>query len=163
MMKSKILLLVIGALLMVAGTAVFISRGRSPEAQPQSAQTAPTDSHQHAAKSAKPDVPAFQTGVQVKDLTTTLAPAQFEGKTREAYEIAKKIPETLAELPCYCHCDQAFGHKSLHSCYVDDHASHCAVCVDEALLAYKLQREEKLTPAQVRERIIHKYTQENTY
>ncbi len=162
-MRNKILLLIIGVLLMVAGTTVFISRERSPEAQPQTAGTEPADPHNHAAKSGTPDIPAFQTGDQVKNLTATLAPAQFEGKTREAYEIAKKIPETLAELPCYCHCDQGLGHKSLHSCYVDDHASHCAVCVDEALLAYKLQKEEKLTPAQVRERIIHKYTKENPY
>ncbi len=165
MKKNQILLIVIGALLMVAGTAVFIARSVTPVARQQSASTETPDphGHDHAAKGATPDIPAFQTGDQVKHLAPTLAAAQFAGKTREAYEIAKKIPETLAELPCYCHCDQAFGHKSLHSCYVDDHASHCAVCVDEALLAYKLQKEEKLTPAQVRERIIHKYTQENPY
>jgi hypothetical protein len=40
---------------------------------------------------------------------------------------------------------------------VDDHAAHCAVCVEEALLAYKLQKEERLSPAQIRERIIAKY------
>jgi hypothetical protein len=40
---------------------------------------------------------------------------------------------------------------------VDDHAAHCAVCVEEALLAYKLQKEERLTPAQIRERIIAQY------
>jgi hypothetical protein len=61
-------------------------------------------------------------------------------------------------LPCYCHCDEGFGHKSLHSCFVDDHASHCAVCVDEALLAYKLQTEGGLTPEQIRERIVAQYS-----
>ena len=162
-MKNKILLLVIGLMLIVAGVAVFISRGRVAAPQQAAHSEHNADSHAQAAKSSTPDIPAFQTGAQLKTLEPTLAPAQFEGKAREAYEVAKKIPETLAELPCYCHCDQAFGHKSLHSCYVDDHASHCAVCVDEALLAYKLQKEEKLTPAQVRERIIHKYTQENPY
>ncbi len=162
-MKNKILLLVIGGLLMVAGTAVFISRSKAPVAQQRSAHSEATDSHAHATKPGTPAVPAFQTGYQISNLQPTLAPAQFEGKAREAYEVARKIPETLAELPCYCHCDQAFGHKSLHSCFVDDHASHCAVCVDEALLAYKLQKEEKLTPAQVRGRIIQKYTQEEAY
>jgi hypothetical protein len=159
-MKNQILLFVIGGLLIVAGVAVFISRGKGSAPQQAAHSEHTPDPHAHATKAATPDIPAFQTGDQVKNLAPTLAPAQFEGKAKEAYEVAKKIPETLAELPCYCHCDQAFGHKSLHSCYVDDHASHCAVCVDEALLAYKLQKEEKLTPAQVRERIIQKYSQE---
>jgi hypothetical protein len=61
-------------------------------------------------------------------------------------------------LPCYCHCDQSFGHKSLYTCFEDDHASQCAVCVDEALLAYQLVREEKLTPQQVRDKVIEKYS-----
>ena len=73
--------------------------------------------------------------------------------------VAKEVPQTLAQLPCYCHCDQSFGHKSLQTCYVDDHAAHCAVCVDEALLAYRLQKEQKLTPEQVREIIIEKYSE----
>ena len=159
-MKNLILLLVIVALLIGAGVAVFTSRGRVSAPQQAAQSEHKPDPHAHATNSATPDIPAFQTGDEVKNLPPTLAAAQFEGKAREAYEVAKKIPATLAELPCYCHCDKAFGHKSLHSCFVDDHASHCAVCVDEALLAYKLQKEEKLTPAQVRERIIEKYSQE---
>jgi hypothetical protein len=93
-------------------------------------------------------------------LGLTLAPAQFSGKTRQAYTVAKEIPDTLAQLPCYCHCDQSFGHKSLHSCFEDDHASQCAVCTDEALLAYRLEKQEKLTPEQVRKIIIEKYSSE---
>ncbi len=82
------------------------------------------------------------------------------GKAREAYKAAKEIPETLAQLPCYCHCDEGFGHKSLHSGFEDDHASHCAVCVDEALLAYRLEKEQRLTPEQLRKIIIEKYAAE---
>jgi len=103
-------------------------------------------------------VPAYQSASQIDKLEPTLPPAQFVGKTRAAYQAAKEIPQTLAQLPCYCECDQAFGHKSLQSCFVDDHASQCAVCVDEALLAYKLQKEDKLPPEQVREVIIEKYS-----
>ena len=68
------------------------------------------------------------------------------------------IPQTIAQLPCYCHCDRGFGHKSLHSCYVDGHASSCAVCVEEVLTAYRLQKQEGLSPAQIRERIIAEYS-----
>jgi hypothetical protein len=44
------------------------------------------------------------------------------------------------------------GHKSLYSCFEDDHASHCATCVNEALLAAKLEKEGKTAP-QIRDRI----------
>lgn len=114
---------------------------------------APNDGHAHSAR-----VPAFQGAAEVNKLGPTLPAAQFVGKTREAYEVAKRIPQTLAQLPCYCECDKGFGHKSLHTCFMDDHASHCAVCVDEALLAYQLQKEEQLTPEQVRQRIIARYS-----
>ena len=107
-------------------------------------------------------VPAFQIdSASLKNLPLTLAPEQFFGKQREAYAVVKEIPQTIAQLPCYCHCDRGFGHKSLHSCFVDSHAAHCAVCVDEALLAYGWQKQEKLSPQQIRERIIAKYSEGN--
>jgi hypothetical protein len=103
-------------------------------------------------------VPAHLTAAPaVKDLGPTLPPERFHGKVREAYQVAKAIPQTLAQLPCYCYCDEGHGHKSLHTCYESDHSSMCAVCVNEALLAYRLQTEEKLTPAQIRERIIAEF------
>jgi hypothetical protein len=104
-------------------------------------------------------VPAhFEDAKSARPLKPTLDPAQFFGKTRQAYQVAREIPETLAQLPCYCYCDQGFGHKSLHSCYEDDHSSHCATCVDEALMAYRLQKEEKLSPPQIREKIIAEFS-----
>lgn len=104
-------------------------------------------------------VPAFLTDdLSLKTLGPTLAPEKFVGKTREAYKAVKVIPRTIAQLPCYCECDKGFGHKSLYSCYEDDHAAHCAVCVDEVLLALRLLKEEKLTPEQIRERIIAQYS-----
>ena len=90
-------------------------------------------------------------------LPQTLAPEKFPGKTREAYQAARNIPQTLAQLPCYCYCDRGMGHKSLHSCFEDDHAAHCDVCVNEALMAYRLQKEQHLTVKQIRERIIAAY------
>ena len=104
-------------------------------------------------------VPAFQSDpADLQSLPATLNPAQFTGKQRLGYEAVRAIPRTIAQLPCYCHCDEGFGHKSLHSCFVDDHAAHCAVCIDEALMAYKMEKEEKLPPEQIRQRIIAHYT-----
>lgn len=99
----------------------------------------------------------YETAPDPESLGPTLAPARFFGKTRQAYEVAGQIPLTLSQLPCYCHCDETVGHESLYSCFEDEHASSCAVCVDEALLAYKLENSGK-TPAQIREQIIAQYS-----
>ena len=101
----------------------------------------------------------FEVPPSKSSLGPTLDPASFTGITRDAYHAAREIPVTLAQLPCYCHCDQGFGHKSLYSCFQDDHASHCDVCVREALLALKLEKEQKMTPAQIRDTIVAQYSQ----
>ena len=160
-MKNKIVLavLIVGLGLLVAG----LIRSQSPIEKPvlteNSAAQAPEPHASHTSQPAR--VPAFQTAAAAKDLGPTLAPDKFMGKTRDAYRVAKQIPATLAQLPCYCECDRGYGHKSLYSCFEDDHASHCAVCIDEALLAYQLQTQNKMTPEQVRQRIIEKYSQGN--
>lgn len=116
------------------------------------------DAHQGHSHGAPGRVPRFAaTAADLKNLPPVLPASQFTGLTRMAYAAVKEIPQTIAQLPCYCHCDEGFGHKSLQTCFVDDHAAHCATCIEEALLAYKLQKEERLTPAQIRERIIAQY------
>ncbi len=121
-------------------------------------ETATADGHEGHSHGAPGRVPRFAaTKADLKNLPPVLSAAQFTGKTRLAYIAVKEMPETIAQLPCYCHCDEGFGHKSLQTCFTDDHAAHCAVCVEEALLAYKLQKEESLSPAQIRGRIIAQY------
>jgi len=161
-MKNRILIIVIVALAIGAGWLLFMRTRENSSRRADLARVAFEPSVSPAGPrhndSSMTRVPAYQTASQIDKLEPTLAPAQFVGKARAAYQAAKEIPRTLAQLPCYCECDQAFGHKSLQGCFVDDHASQCAVCVDEALLAYKLQKEDKLTPDQVREVIIEKYS-----
>jgi hypothetical protein len=127
-----------------------------PAHQAPKGQDAPGhEGHNHGAPG---EVPAFEVSLAaLKNLAPTLSPEKFSGKQKLGYLAAREIPQTLAQLPCYCHCDKGFGHKSLHTCFVDDHAAHCAICIDEALLALKLQKQEKLTPEQIRERIIAQY------
>ena len=131
-----------------------------------SSQPAPpaANSHtQHQAAAAPSEVPAlpafFKDAASIpKPLPPTLSPDKFSGEqVHKAYQMAKEIPDTLAQLPCFCYCDRGFGHKSLHSCYEDDHSAGCSTCIDEALLAYQLQKEEKLLPEQIRERVIAKF------
>ena len=162
-MKTKFLLIILVTLALGAGTLVVMKPGGDATeiAHEHGGPTVAADNTApHAGHPVTPRIPAYQFASEVGNLPPTLASSGFSGKTREAYEVAKKIPETLAQLPCYCECDKGFGHKSLQTCFVDDHASHCAVCVDEALLAYQLQKDEKLTPEQVREKIIEKYSVE---
>lgn len=57
---------------------------------------------------------------------TTLDPGQFkDARVKEAYRVAKEIPWVLDSIYCYCMCKEspAFRHKSLLSCYVDNHAA----------------------------------------
>ena len=164
-MKTKFLLVILAILALGVVTVVVMKPGggttekaHEPEQTAAAQNTAAPSDNQ-----ATPRFPADQLSSDVGKLPPTLPASEFIGKAREAYEVAKKIPETLAQLPCYCECDKAFGHKSLHTCFVDDHASHCAICVDEALLAYKLRKTEKLTPEQVRGKIIEKYSVEHEH
>ena len=150
MVKHKLLLTALVSLFAVS------SCNQQPKPN-QSAKSSPASST--ATEAPRAQVPAhFDSAPPRESLGPTLNAAMFGGKTRQAYEVAKEIPQTLAQLPCYCHCDRGMGHKSLHSCFEDDHAAHCAVCVDEALLAYRLEKTEGLSAAEVRERIISQYS-----
>jgi Protein of unknown function with PCYCGC motif len=103
-------------------------------------------------------IPAhFKEPPDVKTLPPTLDPALFKYKVREAYQVARDNPQVLAQLPCFCYCD-TIGHKSLHSCYEDDHSTGCSVCIESALTAKALTKEGK-SPSEIRERLIAKYNQ----
>ncbi len=150
MNKKKIIIVAIVALAATLGTALIISGSRKNHT-----------SHRPLARQQRtepPRVPAYMTDEKaLQNLKPTLPPEQFFGKAREAYSVVREIPQTIAQLPCYCYCDEGFGHKSLYTCYESDHSAHCAMCVSEALAAYKMQKEEGLSPSQIRERIIQQF------
>ena len=68
----------------------------------------------------------------------TLNPDLFEGETRAAYLTAQKHPELLAQLDCYCGCEQHEGHRNLLDCFRSNHGSTCATCTGEAVTAGQL-------------------------
>jgi hypothetical protein len=39
-----------------------------------------------------------------------------------AYAVAHRIPDVLAQQPCFCYCDR-FGHGSLLDCWASDHGA----------------------------------------
>lgn len=129
-------------------------------------------SHHHSSSpsastaSAKPtpDLPAFFKNAESlpQPLPPTLPPEKFTNEQiKKAYQVAREIPATLAQLPCFCYCDKGFGHKSLHSCYEDDHSAGCSTCIDEALMAYNLQIEQGQSIEQVRNTIIARFGSPN--
>ena len=155
-MKRTITLGIIGVV--IVGLAAF-ALTRLPKRPAHTDSTMHSAEHQSAptASAETKSVPAHsQTEPAASSLEPTLAPEKFTGKAQDAYRIVREAPQLIAQLPCYCYCDRGFGHKSLHSCYVDDHAAHCAVCVDEVLAAYNLQK-RGLSPQQIREQIIAQY------
>jgi hypothetical protein len=59
-----------------------------------------------------------------KETRPVLDPSMFTGQTRMAYAIAKKYPEILNEVYCYCYCNEPpFHHKTLLSCFVEKHGA----------------------------------------
>jgi hypothetical protein len=165
-MKKKALIIIPILVAVVIGAAIAMRGGREetrtaqtqPAARQPATQPQPPPAAPHSQMKTDGRIPAhFETPPSKESLRPTLAPEQFTGPTRAAYLAVKEIPQTIAQLPCYCHCDEGFGHKSLHSCFEDDHGAHCAVCVNEALTAYQMEK-QGMTPAQIRERIIAQYS-----
>jgi|SRR5262245_23749569 len=154
--------LLIGGIVVLLLAAVLIVSSTQNNQSDSTATNQPEAPHNHAtepATSSAHAIPAhFETAPSRSALGPTLDPEKFTGLPRDAYRAVREIPVTIAQLPCYCHCDRGFGHKSLYSCFEDDHAAHCAVCVNEALLALKLEKEQKMTPAQIRETIVAQYS-----
>ncbi len=157
-MKKKLLL----AVLLVTGFAVAaLIITRQNQTQTRAGRSASLKEPMAAAqpRSAAAELVSayYEPAPSLTSLAKTLPPEQFSGKAREAYQAVRMIPQTIAQMPCYCHCDRSIGHKSLHSCFEDGHATSCATCIDEALLAYKLQK-SGLTAPQIRERIIAEFS-----
>jgi len=46
-----------------------------------------------------------------------------DARVKSAYQAARDVPWLLDSIRCYCFCEESFHHKSLLSCYVDDHAA----------------------------------------
>lgn len=129
-----------------------ISAASVADQSPQTATPPVTQNHEAMSR-----VPAhFETVPPLNTLRGTLAPELFAGNVQMAYRAAQEIPQTLAQLPCYCHCDMSKGHKSLHSCFEDEHGENCGICIGEAVMAYSLER-QGLKPTQIREQIIRAY------
>jgi uncharacterized protein with PCYCGC motif len=159
----KILIVVALALVIVAVIVIGSSpndpaptvANSAPVAQPSS-QPPQEQIHMHQ-YAATGRVPAYYTTApDLAKLPPTLPPELFTGNQKLAYQAASEIPQTLAQLPCYCHCDRSQNHKSLHSCFESEHGENCGICINEALLAYNLQK-QRVPVNEIRKEIIAAY------
>lgn len=91
------------------------------------------------------DVPAYHSAPPAKAsaLPPILSGKQLTGEyfrypwQVKVYQDAAKIPTVLYQLPCYCRCDRALGHTSLHSCFEGTHGAVCSTCAQEGVYAYR--------------------------
>ena len=69
------------------------------------------------------------------------ADPRFDKEVVPAYEVARKYPRTLDRLHCFCECQESMihRHKTLLTCFTNDHAAGCGICLREALMAAELK------------------------
>ena len=68
----------------------------------------------------------FDQSLRKGETRATLDPGLFpDARVKQAYKVAKEIPWVLDSIYCFCMCKESpsFRHKSLLSCFVDNHAS----------------------------------------
>jgi len=101
------------------------------------------------------DLPAYNALAPSRPLPPIMSGQQLTGEyfahpyQITAYKMAAKIPAVLHQQPCYCRCDRAMGHNSLHSCFEGVHGAECSTCMKEAVYSYQ-QTKKGRTPAQIR-------------
>ncbi len=101
------------------------------------------------------EIPAYNAKPPVKPMKPVLAGDQLTGEyfahpyQVTSYKMAAKVPAVLFQQPCYCHCDRALGHNSLHSCFEGTHGATCSTCMKEAVYSYQQTKLGK-TPEQIR-------------
>lgn len=91
--------------------------------------------------------PAQNSCATCTERAVVLDPARFsdtrtyEPQVKPAYEIARKYPQTLDRLHCFCECQESMTHrhKTLLTCFTSEHAAGCGICMREAILAGELK------------------------
>ena len=106
--------------------------------------------HQHSAPAkaagAKPAASGPQNSCSsCLERGAVLDPAKFSSwdnqDVKKSYEAAKKYPDTIDRLHCFCECKESprEHHKTLLTCFTNEHAAGCGICQHEALMAAKLK------------------------
>jgi hypothetical protein len=90
-----------------------------------------------ATRSANAHHPPPRSGLTAADV----APAErYAGYPRiaEVYRMVAQIPDVIDGIYCHCDCSKHSDHRSLLTCFQDDHGAACDVCLTEASLAFRM-------------------------
>lgn len=97
--------------------------------------------------------PETQAPADAAGTNKVLDPAGFtDQRVREAYVAAKEYAHVLESIYCYCRCKENIGHRALVECFETDHAAHCDVCMNEAIIAARMTKDGK-TPTEIQKAI----------
>lgn len=102
-----------------------------------------SDTPAHFTRTPHPAGPPILSGAKLH------GPAFTHSFQETIYKMAALVAPVLYQQPCFCRCDLALRHKSLHSCFEGLHGAACATCMREAMYAYQQTRQGK-TPADIR-------------
>lgn len=79
------------------------------------------------------------------------------------YRFAAAHPHAYRQVPCFCGCETALGHRSLLDCFVraqggwEAHAAGCAVCIQESKMLRSMLA-DGASPAEIRAEVIARFT-----
>jgi hypothetical protein len=125
---------------LVASLAILLGCS-APDATPEPPSAAPVSP------------PATTATADAAGVNNVLDPAGFsDERVRKAYEAAKQYAHVLESIYCYCKCRENIGHRALVECFETDHAAHCDVCMNEAMITARLTAEGK-TPKEIQKAI----------
>jgi hypothetical protein len=130
-----------------------------------SSNEAAENKHHHSTKYTTSSGDIRETTKSIDHLPTFLS--QYEEDMAVLYQQAAKHKELLENIPCYCGCGEAAGHKNNYDCFVyenkkdgsvvwDDHATKCGVCLDIAAEAIS-EYEQGKSIKEIRKMIDEKY------
>ncbi len=95
--------------------------------------------------------------------TRPILPAtEFTGRAARAYQYAAEIPQVVDSLYCYCKCKENpnFKHKTLLTCYTNDHGANCDICMNEVEMAYDMTKQGK-SPKEITAEVDKFYAKRN--
>jgi len=158
---SPLAIIAFGVVLIAIVT--FALLGGKEKAQPQPETPKPvtavpkeqTPAASTESKSADFKMPPFYTNLENVTLPPIKDPSTVDPAAKASYVVAKKDPQLIAQLPCFCYCER-WGHTSLHDCFVSEHAETCDICMKEALHADQLAK-QGMSPVEIRETIVAEF------
>jgi hypothetical protein len=90
-----------------------------------------------ATRSANGHHPAPRQGLTAADVVPAERYAAYP-RIAEVYQMVAEIPDVIDGIYCHCDCSIHSDHRSLLTCFQDDHGAACDVCLTEAALAFRM-------------------------